>query len=164
MREAAIEYRDLKLLENEILSYDIDAKLSCQSALKKMAGLLDKSERSIQRLIKLRGSVLVTYRDYKIPTEWMLDSGVVSKIKHASMKLANLYMKRVMMEVHSMRSSEREYAQEALLLQGVHFAYRAHQFAGGLDSETLRAFEQLRKSIPGHLLGSRELQSGILSS
>ncbi|CAM8985999.1 unnamed protein product [Rhodiola kirilowii] len=164
MREAAIEYRDLKLLENEISSYEIDAKLSCELTLKKMAGLLDKSERSNQRLIRLRASVMVSYREYKIPTEWMLDSGMVKKIKHASMRLANLYIKRVTMEIHAMRSSEREYAQEALLLQCVHFAYRAHQFAGELDSETLCAFEELRKSIPGHLVGSRALQSSILSS
>lgn len=51
----------------------------------------------------------------------------LSQIKHVSMKLANLYMKRVTMELHTMRCSDRESAQEALLLQGVHFAYKVHQ-------------------------------------
>ncbi|KAE8685796.1 Hydroxyproline-rich glycoprotein family protein, putative isoform 4 [Hibiscus syriacus] len=42
MREAAIEYRDLKLLETEISSYEDDASIPCGIALKLMAGLLDK--------------------------------------------------------------------------------------------------------------------------
>ncbi|XWS38870.1 hypothetical protein CRYUN_Cryun18bG0000500 [Craigia yunnanensis] len=42
MREAAIEYRDLKLLENEISSYEDDTTIPCGAALKRMAGLLDK--------------------------------------------------------------------------------------------------------------------------
>ena len=42
MREAAIEYRDLKLLENEISSYEDDTSIPCGAALKRMAGMLDK--------------------------------------------------------------------------------------------------------------------------
>lgn len=42
MREAAIEYRDLKLLQSEISSYKDDTDIPCAAALKKMAGLLDK--------------------------------------------------------------------------------------------------------------------------
>nr|XP_028951235.1 protein CHUP1, chloroplastic-like isoform X2 [Malus domestica] len=116
MREAAIEYRDLKLLESEISCYKDDTDIPCAAALKKIAGLLDKSERSIQRLIKLRNSVMRSYQELKIPTDWMLDSGIVSK------------------------------------------------FAGGLDSETLCAFEEIRQRVPGHLGGSRELLAGIASS
>ncbi|XP_048430713.1 protein CHUP1, chloroplastic isoform X3 [Pyrus x bretschneideri] len=167
MREAAIEYRDLKLLESEISCYKDDTDIPCAAALKKMAGLLDKSERSIQQLIKLRNSVMRSYQELKIPTDWMLDSGIVSKmvqIKRASMNLANIYMKRVTLELESIRNSDRESSQESLLLQGVHFAYRAHQFAGGLDSETLCAFEEIRQRVPGHLGGSRELLAGIASS
>ncbi|KAJ0033915.1 hypothetical protein Pint_24164 [Pistacia integerrima] len=163
MREAAVEYRELKLLESEISSYKDDINIPCGAALKKMASLLDKSERSIQRLIKLRNSVMRSYQDCNIPVDWMLDSGIVSKIKQASMKLAQMYMKRVTIEFESVRNSDRESTQEALLLQGVHFAYRAHQFAGGLDSETLCAFEEIRQRVPGHLGGSRQLLAGIPS-
>lgn len=42
MREAAIEYRDLKLFENDISSYEDDSNIPCGAALKKMASLLDK--------------------------------------------------------------------------------------------------------------------------
>lgn len=42
MREAAIEYRDVKLLETEISSFEDDTSLPCGAALKKMASLLDK--------------------------------------------------------------------------------------------------------------------------
>ncbi|KAL1329727.1 hypothetical protein HN51_046896 [Arachis hypogaea] len=68
----------------------------------------------------------------------MLDSGIISKIKQASMTLAKMYMKRVTMELESNWNTDRESSQDSLLLQGVHFEYRDYQFAGGLDSETLR--------------------------
>ena len=42
MREAAVEYRELKLLEQEISSYKDDPVIPCGAALKKMASLLDK--------------------------------------------------------------------------------------------------------------------------
>ncbi|TKY54335.1 CHUP1 [Spatholobus suberectus] len=161
MREAAVEYNELKMLEQEISSYKDDPDIPCGAALKKMAGLLDKSERSIQRLIKLRNSVIHSYQVYNIPTAWMLDSGIMSKIKQASMTLVKTYMKRVTMELESIRNSDRESIQDSLLLQGVYFAYRAHQFAGGLDSETMCAFEEIRQRVPGHLAGSRELLAGI---
>jgi hypothetical protein len=113
------------------------------------------------------------------------------QIKQASMRLAKMYMKRVITELELARNSERECNQEALLLQGLHFAYRAHQvilepatpvvlilvvgnfhvfccvylqFAGCLDSETMCAFEEIRQRVPGHLGGSRELLAAIPSS
>ncbi|XP_012573389.1 INCREASED PETAL GROWTH ANISOTROPY 1-like protein 2 isoform X2 [Cicer arietinum] len=164
MREAAVEYRELKMLEQEISSYKDDPDIPCAASLKKMASLLDKSERSIQKLITLRNSVTRSYQMYNIPTAWMLDSGITSKIKKASMTLVKMYMKRLTMELESIRNSDRESSQDSLLLQGVHFAYRAHQFAGGLDSETLCAFEGIRQRVPGNLAGSRELLAGIQSS
>ncbi|KAK3017225.1 hypothetical protein RJ639_007143 [Escallonia herrerae] len=164
MREAAIEYRSLKLLETEVLSYKDDVDVPCAVALKKMAGLLDKSEWSIHRLIKLRSSVMVSYGDHKIPTDWMLDSGIVTKIKQASIVLAKMYMKRVVLELESIQYSERESTQETLLRQGVQFAYRVHQFSGGLDLETLCAFEDIKKLVPGHLQGSQELFVAIPST
>ncbi|KAJ8766466.1 hypothetical protein K2173_022525 [Erythroxylum novogranatense] len=42
IREAAIEYRGLKLVENEISSYEDDKNIPCGTALKKMVLLLDK--------------------------------------------------------------------------------------------------------------------------
>ena len=44
MREAAIEYRDLKCLESEVSCCKDNANVPCGLALKKMAGLLDKYE------------------------------------------------------------------------------------------------------------------------
>jgi hypothetical protein len=40
----------------------------------------DRSERSIQKLIMLRNSVTRSYQTYNIPTAWMLDSGITSKV------------------------------------------------------------------------------------
>ncbi|KAJ6816593.1 protein CHUP1, chloroplastic [Iris pallida] len=162
LREAAFEYRDLKHLEIEVLSLEDDVSVPCDASLKKIAALLDKCERSVQRLVRLRDTTKVSYRDCRIPTGWMLDTGIVSKIKMASVKLAKVYMKRVSAELELARHLEKETAQEALLYQGVHFAYRAYQaslyFAGGLDFETMRAFEDLKERAQRlHRRGSRQL-------
>ncbi|ONK68637.1 uncharacterized protein A4U43_C05F14210 [Asparagus officinalis] len=66
------------------------------------------------------------------------------KIKFASVKLAKRHMKRVATELQVMGASNKDPALEYMLLQGVRFAFRIHQFAGGLDSETMHAFGELR--------------------
>ncbi|KAJ4848249.1 hypothetical protein Tsubulata_049543 [Turnera subulata] len=100
-----------------------------------------------------------------IPIDWMLDSGIVSKIKQGSKRLAKIYMERVVRELKLRRNRDRESNQEGLLLEGVRFAYRAHQVAGGLDSETLCAFEEMRRHFAGHLQGgSRDLIAAAIPS
>ncbi|XP_010500351.1 PREDICTED: protein CHUP1, chloroplastic-like [Camelina sativa] len=163
LQEAAVEYRELKKLEKELSSYSDDPSLHYGVALKKMANLLDKSEQRIRRLVRLRGSSMRSYQDFKIPVEWMLDSGMISKIKKASIKLAKTYMNRVANELQSARNLDRESTQEALLLQGVRFAYRTHQFAGGLDPETLCALEEIKQRVPSHLRLARGNMAGAPS-
>ncbi|URE06998.1 hypothetical protein MUK42_19669 [Musa troglodytarum] len=153
LREAAFEFRDLKRIEAEAASFKDDASLPCEATLKRISNLLDKLERSVGRLIKLRTASMLLYRDCRIPTYWMLDSGMISKMKQVSVKLAKVYMRRVSMELESVRHSERESAQEALLFEGVRFAYRAHQFAGGLDSETMFIFEELKTRVDSQCRG-----------
>lgn len=60
-------------------------------------------------------------------SQYNILSWCLTQMKLASVKLAKLYMKRVSMEIESMRLPEKESTQEALLLQSVRFAYRAHQ-------------------------------------
>ncbi|ESQ30731.1 hypothetical protein EUTSA_v10012201mg [Eutrema salsugineum] len=163
LQEAAVEYRELKKLEKELSSYSDDPSIHYGVALKKMVNLLDKSEQRIRRLVRLRASSMRSYQDFKIPVEWMLDSGMISKIKRASIKLAKLYMNRVANELESVRNLDRESTQEALLLQGVRFAYRTHQFAGGLDPETLCALEEIKQRVPGHLRLARGNLAGAPS-
>ncbi|XP_072954061.1 INCREASED PETAL GROWTH ANISOTROPY 1-like protein 2 isoform X2 [Typha angustifolia] len=164
LREAAFEYRDLKSLEAEVHSFGDEACIPCETTLRKSSNLLDKLEKGMNRLIKLRHTNMLSYRECQVPTDWMQDSGMVSKIKLASVKLAKVYMKRVLLELDTIRNQERETAQEALLFQGVRFAYRVHQFAGGLDSETMSAFEELRGRVRSHQSGSRELLPTVMLS
>ncbi|XP_039128462.1 protein CHUP1, chloroplastic [Dioscorea cayenensis subsp. rotundata] len=165
LREAAFEYRDLKRLALESASFEDDTSMSCEATLKKITTLLDKSERSIQRLVKLRETTMLSYKENKIPVDWMLDSGMVKKIKLASVKLARVYIRRVLTELRSGRHTEKESTHESLIVQGVHFAYRAYQFAGGLDSETMCAFEELRKrAVQSNGRGSRDQLPGITLS
>ncbi|KAH0461032.1 hypothetical protein IEQ34_008607 [Dendrobium chrysotoxum] len=144
LREAAVEYREIKQLYAEVSSFTDDASLTCEIILRKIANLVERSERNVQRLIKLRGAAMVAYQDCKIPTDWMLDSGIISMIKLASVRLAKIYLKRVLTELEFTWQIERRSAQESLLSQGVRFAYR---FVGGLDSETMRTFEELRSRV-----------------
>ncbi|KAK1292662.1 hypothetical protein QJS10_CPB17g00865 [Acorus calamus] len=163
MREAAFEYRNLKRLEIEVSSHEDDAFIPIEIALKKMESLMEKSEHSIQRLVRLRDSNTSHYKENNIPTEWMLESGMVSKMKLSAIKLAKTYMKRVSTELASIRPSERESMSESLLVQVVRFAYRAHQFAGGLDSETMRIFEEMRLRVRSHDKGNLQFMTSFTS-
>lgn len=60
-------------------------------------------------------------------SQYNILSWCLTQMKLASVKLAKLYMKRVSMEIESRGILEKESTQEALLLQSVRFAYRAHQ-------------------------------------
>ncbi|CDP09218.1 unnamed protein product [Coffea canephora] len=71
----------------------------------------------------------------------MLDTGVIGQLKFSSVALARQYMKRIAKELESSGPVQ----DDDLLIQGVRFAYRVHQFAGGFDADTLLAFEELRR-------------------
>ncbi|WOL16226.1 protein CHUP1, chloroplastic-like [Canna indica] len=144
LREAAFEYRDMKKLESEVSNFEDDPRLPCDIALKKMVALSEKMERNIYNLLRTRDVMVRHCKEFQIPTDWMLDSGIISKIKFGSVKLAKMYMKRVATELQVMGVSNKDPALEYMLLQGVRFAFRIHQFAGGFDAETMDVFEELQ--------------------
>ncbi|KAK6157709.1 hypothetical protein DH2020_011957 [Rehmannia glutinosa] len=144
LREAAFEYQDLMKLEKQVSSFTDDPSLSCDAALKKMYKLLEKVENSVYALLRTRDMAVSRYKEFGIPVDWLLDSGVVGKIKLSSVQLARKYMKRVASELDAMTEPEKEPNKEFLILQGVRFAFRVHQFAGGFDAESMKAFEELR--------------------
>ncbi|KAK7362736.1 hypothetical protein VNO77_04857 [Canavalia gladiata] len=141
LREAAFGYCDLKKLESEASSFRDDPRQLCGPALKKMQTLLEKLEHGIYNISRMRESATKRYKVFQIPVDWMLDSGYASQIKLASVKLAMKYMKRVSAELETVGGGPEE---EELIVQGVRFAFRVHQFAGGFDVETMRAFQELR--------------------
>lgn len=141
LREAAFGYCDLKKLESEVSSFRDNLRQPCAPALKKMQALFEKLEHGVYNLSRMRESAANRYKGFHIPVEWMLDTGYVSQIKLASVKLAMKYMKRVSAELETVDGGPEE---EELIVQGVRFAFRVHQFAGGFDVETMRAFQELR--------------------
>ncbi|BAT15489.1 Os12g0105300, partial [Oryza sativa Japonica Group] len=147
LREAAFEYQDLLKLEHKVSSFTDDPKLACEEALKKMYSLLETVEQSVYALLRTRDMAISRYREYGIPVDWLSDSGVVGKIKLASVQLAKKYMNRVATELDALQGTEKEPNREFLLLQGVRFAFRVHQFAGGFDEESMKAFEELRSKM-----------------
>ncbi|KAJ6979229.1 hypothetical protein D5086_021459 [Populus alba] len=142
LREAAFGYCDLKKVESEALLFRDDPRQPCGPALKKMQALLEKLERGVYNLSKMRESATMRYKGFQIPADWMLETGIVSQIKLASVKLAMKYMKRVSAELEAGGGGGPE--EEELIVQGVRYAFRVHQFAGGFDGETMRAFQELR--------------------
>lgn len=60
------------------------------------------------------------------------------QIKLASVKLARVYIRRVLTELRSGRHTEKESTHESLIVQGVHFAYRAYQASHSLSILVLR--------------------------
>ncbi|XP_072994108.1 protein CHUP1, chloroplastic isoform X4 [Typha latifolia] len=147
LREAAFEFQDLMKLEKQVTNFVDDPKLPCEAALKKMYSLLEKVEQSVYALLRTRDMATSRYREFGIPVDWLSDSGVVGKIKLSSVQLARKYMKRVASELDALNGTEKEPNREFLLLQGVRFAFRVHQFAGGFDAESMRAFEELRNRM-----------------
>ncbi|KAJ8545457.1 hypothetical protein K7X08_018040 [Anisodus acutangulus] len=141
LREAAFGYCDLKKLESEASSFRDNPRQPCGIALKKMQALFEKLEHGIYNLSRIRESATKRYKVYQIPIDWMLDTGFVTQIKLASVKLAMKYMRRVSAELEMVGGGPEE---EELIIQGVRFAFRVHQFAGGFDVETMRAFQELR--------------------
>lgn len=144
LREAAFGYQDLKKLEREISNFKDDPRLPCDIALKKMVGLSEKMERNIYDLLRSRDVLVRSCKEFHIPTDWIMDSGISNKIKFGSVKLAKMYIKRVATELQVMGVMNKDPALEYMLLQGVRFAFRIHQFAGGFDPETMDAFEELQ--------------------
>ncbi|KAM1004762.1 hypothetical protein ACFX2C_004922 [Malus domestica] len=144
LREAAFGYSDLKKLESEASSFPDHSRQPCGPTLKKMQALLEKLEHGVYNLSRVRESATKRYKVFQIPTNWMLDSEFVSQIKLASVKLAMKYMKRVSAELEIVGGGPEE---EELIVQGVRFAFRVHQFAGGFDAETMRAFQVLRDKV-----------------
>uniref|UniRef100_A0A7N0TZB9 Protein CHUP1, chloroplastic n=1 Tax=Kalanchoe fedtschenkoi TaxID=63787 RepID=A0A7N0TZB9_KALFE len=130
LREAAFEYQDLMKLEKQ-----------------KMYKMLEKVEQSVYALLRTRDMAVSRYKEFGIPTDWLQDSGVVGKIKLSSVQLAKKYMKRVATELDALTGPEKEPNREFIVLQGVRFAFRVHQFAGGFDAESMKAFEELRSRI-----------------
>ncbi|RDX88203.1 Protein CHUP1, chloroplastic, partial [Mucuna pruriens] len=141
LREAAFGYCDLKKLETEASSFRDHHRQPCGPALKKMQSLFEKLEHGVYNISRMRESATKRYKLFHIPVQWMLDNGFVSQIKLASVKLAMKYMKRVSAELETGGGGPEE---EELIVQGVRFAFRVHQFAGGFDVETMRAFQELR--------------------
>ncbi|KAL1567426.1 protein CHUP1, chloroplastic-like isoform X2 [Salvia divinorum] len=144
LREAAFGYSDLKKLESEVLSFRDDPRQHCGPALKKMQSLFEKLEHSAYNLSRMRELAANRYKVHHIPMDWMLDTGFVSQIKLASVKLAMKYMKRASAELGMVAGGPEE---EELIVQGVKFAFRVHQFAGGFDVETMKAFQELREKF-----------------
>ncbi|PNX91910.1 hypothetical protein L195_g015035, partial [Trifolium pratense] len=127
LREASFGYQDLKKLESEVSSYKDDPRLPCDIALKKMVALSEKMERTVYTLLRTRDSLMRNCKEFQIPVEWMLDNGIIGKIKLGSVKLAKKYMKRVAMEVQTKSAFDKDPAMDYMVLQGVRFAFRIHQ-------------------------------------
>ncbi|KAK0578827.1 hypothetical protein LWI29_016705 [Acer saccharum] len=160
LREAAFGYCDLKKVVSEATSFRDDARQPCGPALKKMQALFEKLEHGVYNLSRMRESAAKRYKGFQIPMEWMLETGIVSQIKLASVKLAMKYMKRVSAELETVGGSPEE---EELIVQGVRFAFRVHQFAGGFDVETMRGFQELRdKARWCHVQCQNQQQQKIL--
>ncbi|XP_073301250.1 protein INCREASED PETAL GROWTH ANISOTROPY 1-like [Primulina huaijiensis] len=143
LREAAFGYCDLKKMESEASSFHDAPRQPCFHALKKMQSLFDKLEHGVDNLSRVRESATRRYKVFQIPVNWMLDTGFVIQIKLASVKLAMRYMNRVLAELELVGGGGGP-EEEELIVQGVKFAFRVHQFAGGFDVETMKTFQELR--------------------
>ncbi|CAO2165711.1 unnamed protein product [Urochloa humidicola] len=165
LRDAAAKYQGLLQLEKQISSFVDDRALHRDAALGKMFSLFEKTEKSVFRFMQERDAadakinLASRYKEQDIPVGWMSDAGIIAKIKLACVNLAKQYMMRVVSEIDGLlggRNDEqkretalfkrlKEQNREVLLHQGVRFAFRVHQFAGGFTAESLDTFGELRR-------------------
>ncbi|XP_076919220.1 INCREASED PETAL GROWTH ANISOTROPY 1-like protein 1 [Bidens hawaiensis] len=138
LREAAFSYRDLKNLETEVLAFESYPTQVVFESLRKMQALQDRLESRISGVERTREGTSKRYKELQIPWQWLMDAGLVGQIKLSSLKLARECMQRITKELDHIRDRD-------MLLQGVRFAFRVHQFVGGFDTETIHAFEELKK-------------------
>ncbi|KAM7257064.1 hypothetical protein ACFE04_012805 [Oxalis oulophora] len=141
LREAVFTYHDLQSLESEVASFHDIPKETVKESLKKMQALQDRFEQGIHNIERTRESTMKRYREHHIPWEWMLDSAMVGQVKLSSLRLVKECMKRISKQVQSNES----FKDDNLLVHGVRFAYRIHQFVGGFNVETKDVFEELKK-------------------
>ncbi|GJZ62633.1 protein CHUP1, chloroplastic [Tanacetum coccineum] len=165
LREAAFSFRDLKNLESEVLAFKCGPKQPLVQSLRKMQALQDRQveldykletymvESSVSGLERTREGTSKRYKELQIPWQWLMDTGVVGQIKLSSLKLARECMRRIAKELETNEASR----DGDLLLQGVRFAFRVHQFAGGFDTDTMHAFEELKEIGSKHFLSLFEL-------
>jgi len=125
---------------------------------------LCRTEKSVYRFMQERdaadakANLVSRYKEQDIPVGWMSDTGVIVKIKLACINLAKQYMMRVVSEIDGLGSKNdeqkketglfkrlKEQNREVLLHQGVRFAFRVHQFAGGFTTDSLDTFGELRR-------------------
>ncbi|XP_047322480.1 protein CHUP1, chloroplastic isoform X2 [Impatiens glandulifera] len=140
LREAAFNYQSLKSLESDILLLKDNPKLHFSQLLRRIQALQDRLEQSVDNIERVRETTSKRYKEFNIPSGWMLNTGVLGQLKLSSLTLARAYMRRVTSELQERINSQ----DEDLLLQGVRFGFRVHQFAGGFDAETKHVFEELR--------------------
>ncbi|MFQ6643600.1 hypothetical protein Gotur_018066 [Gossypium turneri] len=153
LREAAFGYCDLKKLESEASLFRDDPRQPCAPALKKMQALLEKRQNDGC----MRNSSTLAYVEFE-------ENRILNlmTIKLASVKLAMKYMRRVSAELEAVGGGPEE---KELIVQGVRFAFRVHQFAGGFDVETMRAFQELRDKVSScHVQCQNQEQNPICRS
>ncbi|XP_025819008.1 protein CHUP1, chloroplastic-like [Panicum hallii] len=164
LRDAAARYQGLLQLEKQMSSFFDDRALHRDVALDKMFSLFEKTEKNVYRFMQERDAadaktnLVSRYKEQEIPVGWMSDTAVIVKIKLACVNLAKQYMVRVVSEIDGLgcKNDEqkretalfkrlKEQNREVLFHQGVKFAFRVHQFAGGFTADSLDTFRELRR-------------------
>ncbi|XP_050369343.1 protein CHUP1, chloroplastic-like [Argentina anserina] len=95
LREAACNYRDLRNLKSEVSSFEDNMKEPLLLALRRIEALQDRLERSLSSTERTRDVTSKKYRDFQIPWEWMLDTGLIGQMKVSSLRLAKEFIKRL---------------------------------------------------------------------
>ncbi|RDY06291.1 Protein CHUP1, chloroplastic, partial [Mucuna pruriens] len=126
LREASCNYRDMKNLESEVSLFEDNPKEPLAQALKRVQALQDRRactklecsiafalesfqdplsmcrlETSVNSAERTRESASKRYRNFHIPWEWMLDTGLIGQKKLSSLRLGREFMKRVTKELES---------------------------------------------------------------
>ncbi|KAI5058350.1 hypothetical protein GOP47_0026520 [Adiantum capillus-veneris] len=143
MRRAVYEHEELKALETELHTHQNELKGPADLSVQDMKTLLEKVENYIQGFKQARELAIAQFSALDIPTAWMLDSGMIAKIKLAALQLAQRFIQRVTILLTTQAEPGRV-SRENLLLEAARFLLQVHNFAGGFDEKTANAFKLLQ--------------------
>ena len=153
LRECACEHAELTALKETTKdvgakALDADGYPDDDTASALAFAQMERVEAKIYALLRTRDETVKRIKSQGLPADWLLDTGLLGECRMATVDLARAYMTRVIRQVDKLGMDptmcddpQREY----LLLEGVRFAFRCHQFAGGFDAQAMSIFEKLRE-------------------
>ena len=139
MREAAAVYNELQGFIWRMGTWETGPD-ACEAECSRITAYFEKVQKRMDQLMTSFDADKKRFKKEGIP--W--DDRVVKDVKASSLHLTELFLDRVLHEVERIKGAPNQEGRiYTLLVSGVRFAFRCHQFAGGMNEPSLAKFEEV---------------------